>query len=138
MTYIPEYSMVRASAGNGYMVEHEFIDNYIAFRKEWMADMKLNPSKVAVIRAEGDSMSPTISSGDLLMIDMRDCDGFSRDAMYVFSMDDGLLIKRIQRIGKGRIEIRSDNPAYRTWIPDPEELESIRVIGRVVWAGRSV
>lgn len=137
LVYIPAYSMVAAAAGGGSQVDYEFQDDAFAFREDWaVQEMGLNPRRAAMISVEGDSMIPTLDPGDLIMIDLRDCENFSRDAIYVFHMDNGLFVKRIQRTGRGQFKIKSDNPLYETRMPDPIELETLRIIGRVVWVGK--
>ncbi|MBF0400392.1 MAG: helix-turn-helix domain-containing protein [Magnetococcales bacterium] len=138
MIYVPEYSMVEASAGDGCHVDNEFADDFIAFREDFIQDLDLDRKKVAVIRVRGDSMHPTLSSGDLILIDRRDCVEFSDDAIYVFNLEGEVFVKRIQRVGRGQIEILSDNPRYKSRVPGEHELETLRIIGRVVWAGGRV
>ena len=69
-----------------------------------------NTNNLAVISADGDSMAPTFSSGDLLLID-RQVDQIKTDAIYALAMDDQLYVKRLARdIGDGSVNIISDNP----------------------------
>ena len=138
LVYVPEYSIVYTSADDGGHVDSEFIDDFAAFRADWIAEMELDPSKVAVIRVSGDSMEPTLENGGLILLDLRDSDLFSTDAIYVFNMDNEIFVKRIQRMGRGQFEILSDNPMYKPRFPKEYELQTLRVVGRVVWAGRRV
>lgn len=95
-----------------------------------------NTNNLAVISADGDSMAPTFSSGDLLLID-RQVDQIKTDAIYALAMDDQLYVKRLARdIGDGSVNIISDNPAYGTQRITRERAEQLRVIGRVVFAWR--
>lgn len=95
-----------------------------------------NTNNLAVISADGDSMAPTFSSGDLLLID-RQVDQIKTDAIYALAMDDQLYVKRLARdIGDGSVNIISDNPAYGTQRITRERAEQLRVVGRVVFAWR--
>ncbi|MBF0213022.1 MAG: helix-turn-helix transcriptional regulator [Magnetococcales bacterium] len=127
---------VKAAAGAGCISDYAAEDGLMAFDEEWLVrEMGLVPSKAAVIKVFGDSMDPVLSDGDFVLIDCRESDGFAQDAIYVFNLDGKIYVKRIQRSGR-QIKILSDNPKYEPWVPDAAELESMRIIGRVVLAGR--
>tara|TARA_R110002167_G_scaffold119373_1_gene296611 strand:+ start:191 stop:607 length:417 start_codon:yes stop_codon:yes gene_type:complete len=66
--YISQYS-IEASAGQGALVEAETIDQHLAFKESWLRKSGINPSNLIAIYARGDSMEPTIFSGDSLVID---------------------------------------------------------------------
>lgn len=84
-----------------------------------------------LITVTGDSMSPTLDDGDLVIID-RSVERFETDSMFVFTIDDGLYIKRIQRIGR-KFHVISDNPLYQPYVLEPADLEhGFAVRGRVV------
>lgn len=95
-----------------------------------------NPSNLAVISADGDSMAPTFSSGDLLLID-RMVDRIKTDAVYALAIEDQLYVKRLRRnIDDGSVDIISDNPSYGTQRITRDRAEQLRVAGRVVFAWR--
>ncbi|MEO5349783.1 MAG: helix-turn-helix transcriptional regulator [Magnetococcus sp. YQC-3] len=136
--FIPGYSMVSAAAGSGYINDSEVADEMYAFRREWaVSDAGIDPERAAIIRVDGDSMEPTLSRGDVILIDRRDT-SFSRDAIYVFHWDDGLFVKRIQRANNNCFDVISDNPVYDKKTLAPVDLENLRVIGRVMWVGRGI
>lgn len=58
------------------------------------------------------------------------------DAIYAIQNDGSLVVKRVQKLFDGSIVIKSDNPAYREQVIDKGLLETVRIVGRVVWAGR--
>ena len=95
-----------------------------------------NTSNLAVISADGDSMAPTFSSGDLLLID-RQVDQIKTDAVYALALEDQLYVKRLARdIADGSVNIIRDNPAYGTQRITRDRAEQLQVIGRVVFAWR--
>jgi phage repressor protein C with HTH and peptisase S24 domain len=84
-----------------------------------------------------DSLSPTLSDGDDILVDESDGAERIRDGIYVLRRDDTLMVKRIAVSPTGRhATIKSDNPSYPEWRDC--ELGSLGVIGRVIWAGRKV
>lgn len=133
-TLVPRYA-VSASAGAGLEVISEQIVDHLAFRTEWLkAAMGLEPKKLALITARGDSMEPAIGDGDLMLLDLRELRTLD-PSVYVVRVDQSLVAKRLQRLTDGRIRINSDNPLYCSETAYPEE---VQILGRVVWIGRKV
>ena len=129
---------VRALAGPGAVVAAEASRPYFGFDSRWLKSLTATPSgKLSVIRVEGDSMAPTLNSGDDILIDPGGCDERLRDGIYVLRVEGALIVKRvaIHPVGR-RVTVQSDNPAYPDW-PDCD-LEKIACIGRVIWAGRRI
>jgi phage repressor protein C with HTH and peptisase S24 domain len=94
-------------------------------------------SNLSMIRVRGDSMSPTLSDGDDILVDANDSATRIRDGIYVLRHDDGLMVKRVALNPISRsVTVKSDNPAYPDW-PDCKPSD-IGVVGRVVWAGRRI
>lgn len=131
---VPLYD-VEASAGHGRVIEAEPILDYLAFRRAWLRERGLNPARCALISVRGDSMEPTLHPGDVVLLDLSDL--YTRsDGLYALRLDGGLLVKRLQRLADGVIEVISDNPAYRRFaLPDAWQGPTQQLIGRVVWAG---
>ncbi len=114
---------VSSAAGTGYLNYQEKQVDTIKLPKSVIGS---NHSKHA-IKVAGDSMSPTIKDGDLVIIDLSDTE-IRESKIYVFCTQYGCLIKRLKPTTQG-IEIYSDNPAFNREITDPDK---IRVIGRVI------
>jgi hypothetical protein len=129
-------TLVRASAGFGAVTSGERAGPYFAFDERWLKTLTGSPpSKLSIIRVEGDSMAPTLNSGDDILVDLGDRMERLRDGIYVMRADDVLVVKRLAVDPTGRrVTIQSDNPAYPDW-PDCD-IDSIHGIGRVIWAGR--
>ena len=131
-------SPVRASAGPGALPEAEDRRPYVAFDPQWLRGLTSSPpAKLSIIRVEGDSMAPTLSAGDDIMVDLGEGPGRLRDGIYVLRVDGALVVKRlaIHPVGR-RVTVQSDNPAYGD-LPDCG-LDEIDYIGRVIWTGRRV
>ncbi|MCY7339811.1 MAG: peptidase S24 [Sphingomonas bacterium] len=131
-------SAVRASAGPGSFDDDGGTRPYFAFDAAWLRALTHAPaSKLSVIRVEGDSMAPSLTAGDDILVDLDDAADRLRDGIYVLRVDETLLVKRLalQPFGR-RVTVQSDNPAYPDW-PD-RALIDIICIGRVIWAGRKV
>lgn len=129
---------VRASAGPGAIPGDESTRPYFGFEPRWLKALTDSPAaKLSVIRVEGDSMAPTLNSGDDILVDLADGPERLRDGIYVLRADGALLVKRlaIHPVGR-RVTVQSDNPAYGD-LPDCG-LDEIDCIGRVIWAARKI
>jgi phage repressor protein C with HTH and peptisase S24 domain len=127
---------VGAAAGAGAVGGDERPLGRIAFDAHWLRRLGVADRRaLSVIRVEGDSMVPTLSAGDEILVDRSDAAARLRDGIYVLRNDEALAVKRLAlHPAGGRVSIRSDNPAYPGW-PDCD-LRAIDVVGRVVWVGR--
>jgi repressor LexA len=126
---------IAASAGPGGLAEDDRLLGSEMFDPRLLASLSVQADESAVLRAQGDSMSPTIEDGDSMLIDERDRRIVSRSGIFVIRMDGGLMVKRVAKAGE-RIAVTSDNADFPP-IPlrGPEEIE---VLGRVVWLSRAL
>ena len=129
---------VTVSAGPGAVVSQELGKPYFAFDERWLKALTASqPSKLSIVKVEGDSMAPTLNAGDEILVDLGDSAGRLRDGIYVLRIDDAVVVKRLALNPTGRrVTVQSDNPAYPDW-PDCS-LDQINCIGRVIWAGRRI
>ena len=129
---------IGASAGPGAFAGDEAARSHIGFDEKWLKQVSRGPaSSLSMIKVNGDSMDPTLVDGDDIMVDQADGLSALRDGIYVLRLEDLLVVKRIALTpARGRVTIKSDNPAYPSWNDVP--LDDVQVIGRVVWAGRKV
>lgn len=124
---------VEASAGNGAylspteqgLLSQEF--DLTFFRQQFgRADAKY----LKLITVKGDSMAPTLESGDLLYVDISE-NYFAADGLYVFTFDGQTFIKRLQKVGKEMLVI-SDNPTYKEWTFTQDD--DVFIHGRIVFS----
>jgi phage repressor protein C with HTH and peptisase S24 domain len=119
-------------AGGRLTTQSQQLVDYLNFRPEWLQRvLGADPRSLALVEAVGDSMSPTIDDGDLVLVDLRE-PRFNFDAIYVFKAGSDLSVKRVQRQQDGSLIVRSDNPAYA---PQPAEPDGLDILGRVIWIG---
>jgi len=126
-----------ASAGPGSLQEDEAAAGALAFDARWLRDMGGRPDMLSIIRVDGESMAPTLSDGDDIMVDRSDGIDRLRDGIYVLRMDDVLMVKRVARTPRrDRFSVRSDNALFPSW--DDVDPAGVTILGRVIWAGRRV
>jgi phage repressor protein C with HTH and peptisase S24 domain len=129
--FVPRYD-VTASAGGGAQVYDESIVDYLAFKKNWVLQMGLDPGNLLLAEVRGDSMSPTINHADLVMLDTRQS-RIKSEGVYMINLRGVLLVKRLQIKINGVVEVVSDNKKYEKEVISGEELERLIVVGQIVW-----
>ncbi len=128
---------IEAAAGAGAVVEHNDIANKLAFKKSWVrSSSNATAADLAVITVSGDSMIPTLTNGDHILVDMTH-KTLSNDGIYVLRNDDMILVKRISLNPVTKLcTIKSDNSFYESWEGcRPADLD---ILGRVIWMGRKI
>ncbi|PIT10783.1 hypothetical protein BGI40_03740 [Snodgrassella communis] len=90
-----------------------------------------NLKSISIITASGDSMQPTFNSGDWLFVDQA-INFYEEDGVYVFMSSSGLKVKRLQKFVSGELKIISDNQKYKSEVLKDNELNSIKICGKVV------
>lgn len=92
-----------------------------------------NIQELKFIHAHGESMSPTFSDGDVLLVDAGSRDPTSHEGVYVLEVNGKTYIKRVRMRMSGTLEVSSDNPTIKT-VDELNGDHEVRVLGRVVWA----
>lgn len=137
---LPRYD-IRASAGSGALVVSENVEEHFAVGRDWLR-RNLPPwaplnAKVGVLENGGDSMWPTIQDGDLLMV-VQDVEWriVERGGIFVFTLDDRLLLKRLQVLDNGDLRIISDNKIYEPLTVPRRDIPNRLILhGQVFFAG---
>jgi phage repressor protein C with HTH and peptisase S24 domain len=125
----------RAAAGAG-GVGSDMVKHFLVFREQWLRQVTNAPlDELAVIEVDGDSMEPTLRSGDHALIDRTERRPRQKDGLYVLLVDGGLQVKRVSAHPvSGLLTVSSDNASYRSYTDiSPSDVD---VVGRVIWIGR--
>lgn len=126
---------VRAAMGGGVEVSDEVAGQPFYFRKAFAERVSRGrPGNLRVIELTGDSMEPTLSDGDVALVNLGATDVASAPGVYCLWNGRGLVVKRLAFIPgqAGKLRIKSDNPLDDT---DEVDAEDVRIIGRVMWRG---
>ena len=116
-------------------VEHEHKTSFLAFRYDWLRKCRLQPDKISVIEVSGDSMSPILNDGDVVMLDHNRCLPRVGKIFAVLTNNDELVVKFLVQMtddgGHRRYVLVSNHPE-----DEPRLLgENDTLIGEVVWRG---
>lgn len=135
---VPVYS-VKVSAGHGAEVVQEKPVDWLHFKRAWIkTELRVSVSDLYLLYVEGDSMEPTLSEGDIVLI-QRHGVGPLRDGIHVLRMGNALHVKRVQFLPGGKLKVTSDNTAYEPFTVDltnEAEASQVELIGRVIWCGK--
>lgn len=128
---VPIYD-IEAAAGAGRMFDAEKIASTIYLPVELFEADGVDPAQVVGVTARGDSMGDTIRDREQVLVNRAQR---TPDGVFLLRMDDGLRLKRVQRVAGGAWILISDNPAYERELVQPEDVEIIgqawRKVGRV-------
>lgn len=131
--YVPLYD-AHISQGHGTWNEGARILTMLAFTKYSLRKKGLVTEHLAAVRVAGDSNEPVLSDGDTVMVDLRR-NQFHGEGFYVIRLDDLLYAKRLQRQLDGGVMVISANAAYQPLTVPRDSLESLYVVGQIVWSG---
>ncbi len=123
----------RLCAGGGSMELEAVPVSEHPFPRSWLARMG-TPSAMVFMDVIGNSMEPGIADGDMVLVDQAYTEVSSKMVMAV-GYEDAIYIKRMEK-RPGALALLSDNPDYAPIMIAGDELNSFRVIGRVVWLCR--
>lgn len=121
---IPVYEQFSSCGFGQYVPDSQIVENYIEIPEELKG--KRLTGHLAASKIRGDSMEPTIFSGDTVICDNR---GFNEDGIYAVIYQGKGFVKRLQSVSEG-VKITSDNPVYEPVLVQKDSVE-LRVIGQV-------
>ncbi|HEY5300282.1 MAG TPA: helix-turn-helix transcriptional regulator [Acetobacteraceae bacterium] len=108
---------------------------FVAFGHDWIRkSFGIAPDDLMLETAVGESMSPTIADGDMLLIDSTDR-RFREFGVYVLEFSGQRLVKRVQRKLDGSLVLISDNAVYEPERISEDRAAEVKALGRVVWSG---
>lgn len=139
---IPQLDVAGSMGPGRVPPDHIEVIRDITVHLDWLQTQGLSYSKLenlAIIDGDGDSMEGTFRNGDALLVD-RGITEIRTDAIYVFTLDGELFIKRIQRLTGGSLRMISDNPVYPAIMIEGDMLARVHIQARVllVWNARKL
>ncbi|NTG07115.1 LexA family transcriptional regulator [Rhizobium rhizogenes] len=128
--------LTEASDKHGHRFAADSVRDYWRLPEWILGSLNVRSNNVAAFQSKGDSMEPTLRSGDVVFIDLNH-KILSPDGLYAI-LDEfgGVVVKRLEiagRDGDGEvlIDIIADNPRHSR---KQEKASELQIIGRV--AGR--
>ena len=135
--FIPQYD-ARAAAGLGSENTHVEVLATLAFKRDWLRAKGANSQNLIVIYAEGESMWPTISDRDVMLIDRSKIEPTNKQIYVLVGVEKGAIVKRLIQTPIGDWILRSDNNeggGNPDRVISRSEFNEHRILGRVIWRG---
>lgn len=132
---IPGYD-IQVSAGYGTEAGDEEPSRFYAYRRRWLKYRGFSEKDLVVVWAYGDSMEPTISNKNILVINIKRTmlvDG----KIFVIRNENQLWVKRVQVMPNSWL-LLSDNPLYKAIEVPMDEQHNFHVVGQVVHIGKDI
>lgn len=117
------------------VLDADYVVGDLTLSSHWI-NQQIRPTNIRELRfmhANGESMAPTFSDGDVLLVDAGARDPSSTEGIYVLEVHSKTYIKRVRMRMDGSLEVSSDNANIKT-VDVLNGDHEVRVIGRVVWA----
>lgn len=124
---------VHAAAGAGSLVHSEWQIEKLIIPASLLTELGLTQNDASIIYVHGDSMEPTLSDRDRLLVDIREQQHPVANGVYVIRIDEAVYVKRLKwNIAKGLYEVVSDNPEYDTFEIDHTNGRNFKIIGKAL------
>ena len=125
----------RLSAGGGSFETEPEIKEFYSFRKDWLSK-KGKARDMVLMDIFGNSMEPELKEGDTVLIDQSQ-KAVLAGAIYAVGFDDTIFVKRLEKRPK-ELVLLSENERYPMMRFRDEEMDSVRIIGKVIWVCREM
>lgn len=117
-------------------VASEVVEKSWPFDPDYLTvELHVDPGEVTLVQVRGDSMEPTLTSGDRVMVNMDD-KRVSQPGIFALRDGEGIVFKRVERIigsAPAKLILSSDNKHHSN---HQVLADDIQIIGRVVWAAK--
>lgn len=130
---------VFVSAGNGAISPAGEPVEHLAFSKPWLRRMGVAEDMGAILTVTGDSMAPTLSHGDIVLVDRNRFEIVNGRVYAFIDRDHGARVKRLRVFAGSALVIQSDNSEYpdEELVGDAMNEVSENIIGEVIWSAHT-
>ena len=138
--FIPR-ALAKPAAGGGSLETSGETEGALAFRREWIGrKTRTSPERLRVMAVVGDSMSPTIEDGDIILVDEGvKVEELREGRVYVIRKGENIYVKRFRQ-GIDKYLFMGDNRdrAEKDVIVEMDDCDDFSIIGRALWAGKEL
>jgi hypothetical protein len=128
-----EGAVTYVSDGDGGFMETDAVCENWSIPEDYLrSELRVKVDAARIIEVQGDSMTPTLISGDRIMINTDDKRP-SPPGIFAIWDGFGVVVKRIEHIPNSdppTLRIKSDNQQHNTY---ERTFGEVNIIGRVVW-----
>ncbi len=130
--YVPKVKAMLSAGGGSFATGSEVVDQ-LCFKREWLS-RKGSVNSMVAMEVFGHSMEPEIKDGDIVLLDQSQINILA-GAVYAVGIEDTILVKRLEK-HPNKLVLCSDNHEYAPIFLDSEDMERVRIIGKVLWSCR--
>lgn len=123
----------RLSAGGGSFEVGDEIEGFYSFQKDWLRAKGI-PGNMVLMDIFGNSMEPELKDGDTVLVDQSQ-KAILAGAIFAVGIEDTVMVKRLEK-HPNKLVLRSDNEAYTPVFLQGDEIDTVRIIGKVIWVCR--
>ncbi|MFS8368565.1 XRE family transcriptional regulator [Acetobacter oryzifermentans] len=136
---ISYFEEAQASAGFGRVGVDAPKPQTVFISRDFLEELGLTPHQTIILKVAGDSMEPTLKTGDRLFLNTTPTNLLN--GITVFVSSGQLMVKRLAPTASGTVRIIADNDRYPTeeaeisrfrW-GEPDGGDAITIIGRVAY-----
>lgn len=129
-------SRIAFQGGDGFeedsLFYEEIEESSIAYyKRSFFTKKHVNPDKCKRFRVTGESMEPLLWDGDVILVDCAQTEILS-GKVYAFALEGKLRVKILHQKLTGGIVVKSANPDYQDETLTDSDLDTFRLIGRVI------
>lgn len=133
--FVPLVKAVPRAGSGGLEIDDER-KKFYSFHSSFLRRKQGTVETMRLFYVDGDSMEPTLYSGDMIMVNLRQTH-ISTGGIYLIRLEGELMVKRLENRPGGVLLIRSDNDRYNDIPVDKnDEAIDVEVFGRMVWSCR--
>lgn len=125
----------RLCAGAGSFEVEDQVETCHSFQTAWLQNKGVK-ERMVLMDVFGNSMSPEIKDGDMVLIDQSQTDIFA-GTVYAVGVEDTIMVKRIEKHPR-KLVLLSDNKTYAPIFLSDDEMDRVRIIGKVLWICREL
>lgn len=109
----------------------------VLLHREWITyNLKCNPKDLVLMNVFDHMMSPTIATGDVVLLDTRYEHLDITEGIYVMKYKGGIVLRRINHFHDGTTSIGGDSANCEKTVVKSENLrKNVKIVGKVVWHG---
>lgn len=124
------------SMGPGTLIDDWVEETSYRFDPNLLRSITRSPAhRLRLVTGIGDSMYPTLTHGDYIVVDTTERQLARQDGIYWINLHGAAGLKRLRAAGRGKVLVKSDNPQVGDQEVDAEDL---RIDGRAVWVMRGL
>lgn len=130
---IPFYQIALTSYQD--IINRKNVHGFCYFEKNWLENTLVRPSEfLLAITGIGHTMEPTLRHQDLILVDTSSTH-IIEGAIYILSINQTILIKRIVPLASGHLQLVNDNDRYPPQILDQNASQQIvtHILGQAIW-----